>query len=70
MRREDIGMLLKLRGQRGAVGHDQKVQSRVPEGAVLGCKQDAATAWGSDALIAALLYEAGHTGVTSPQLFI
>lgn len=52
------------------MGHDQKVQSRVPEGAVLGCKQDAATAWGLDALIAALLYEAGHTGVTSPQLFI
>lgn len=46
MRREDVGMLLKLRGQRGAVGHDQKVWSQVPEGAVLGAQAGCSNSMG------------------------
>lgn len=64
MRWEDPEMLLKLTGSRMAVGHDWEIQSQ--KGLCWGCEQDAATRWGLDGLVAALLCEAGQTSVTSP----
>lgn len=58
------------RAKRGCGARPGSLVPQSQKGRCWACEQDAATAWGWDALVAALLCEAGQTGVASPQLFI